>query len=126
MLVQMRESSPDGVQQSDEVRRLLNYAARIREFSTTIAESGRRLDPEEVVPLDTAVEKLGSEDLSKLYQASRQTVQAQLRKFDAEIAAENGSARGQRLALEKKRLASYVQFDFDEVRRQILMHLNDQ
>ncbi|MFP6765023.1 MAG: hypothetical protein VB858_15455, partial [Planctomycetaceae bacterium] len=125
MLTRLIESSPDGVEASVKNQRLLGYAARIRAFATTVAETGRRLSPEDVAPLDATVEKLGP-NLSGSYRAARQDVEKQIEKYTAEIAAEKGSARGQLMALEKKRLTSYLQFDFDELRRQIVTGLDEQ
>lgn len=125
MFARLQMDSPEGVELNGEVKRILEYAGRIREFSVTVAEASRRLKPEDVAALDEAVAKLG-EDSVEVYSEAKVAVQDQIKKYDEEIEAKAGTADGQLLALTRKRLTSYVSLGFDDVRQQIVAHLDDQ
>nr|MBC8291388.1 caspase family protein [Planctomycetota bacterium] len=125
MFSRLHMDNPEGIELNGEVKRILEYAGRIREYSSTVAEESRRLKPEEAAALDASVEKLG-EDAVEIYRAAKVAVQEQIKKYDEEIEDEAGSADGQLLVLARKRLTSYVKLGFDEVRQQIVAHLDAQ
>ena len=125
MFIRLQTTNPDGVELTAEVKRIVEYSAMIREYSTTIAEEARRPKGNEVAALDAIVEKMGV-DVFAVYEAARTTVSDRARKYDTDIAAAGGSADGQLLALARRRLTSYVNFEADDVRKQIIAHLDDQ
>lgn len=121
----LRTDHPEGFELNGEVMRVLDFAGRIREFSVTVAEDTRRLKLDEVTALDEAVAALGKDSV-EVYESARKAVQEQIRKYDEEIADKSGTADGQLLVLERKRMTSYVKLGFDEIRQQIVAHLDDQ
>ena len=125
MFTRLQMDSPEGVELNAEVKRILDYAGRIREFSVTVAEESRRLKAEDVAALDAAVAKLGVDSV-EIYDVAKVAVQGQIKMYDEEIEAKVGTADGQLLALARKRLTSYVSLGFEEVRQQIVRHLDDQ
>lgn len=125
MFTRLQTANPEGVELTAEVKRIIEYSAMIREYSTTIAELARRPKANEVAALDAIVEKMGA-DFVAVYEAARTSVGDRVKKYDTDIAAAGGSADGQLLAFARKRLASYVAFGFDDVRKQIIAHLDDQ
>ena len=125
MFTRLQMDSPEGVELNAEVKRILDYAGRIREFSVTVAEESRRLKSEDVAALDAAVAKLGVDSV-EIYDVAKVAVQGQIKMYDEEIEAKVGTADGQLLALARKRLTSYVSLGFEEVRQQIVRHLDDQ
>jgi serine/threonine protein kinase len=125
MFTRLQTSNPEGVELTPEVKRILEFSGMIREFTTTVAEAARRPKPNEVAALDALVEKMGA-DFVAVYESAQSSVRDRVKKYDTDIAAAGGSADGQLLILARKRLTSYLNFGFDDVRKQIVAHLDDQ
>lgn len=122
---QLLTRNPDEVIIDPHASRLLNYAGHIREFSETIAETARRPDLSDLAELDAAVAALGDEAVAP-YEAGRKSVAEKDADFTDKIANETDSNKKIAMELQQKRLTSYIDFNFDEVRRIILEDLSNQ
>lgn len=122
---QIKTRNPDEVIIDPLVSRLLNYAGHIREYAGSIAEPARRPDAAALTELDEAVAALGDEAVAP-YAAGRKNVADKNAEFTEKIATENDSNQKIAMELQQKRLTSYIEFEFDEVRRLILDDLPKQ
>ena len=106
-----------------QVRRLLDVGGRIHEFATSIAAPTRRPSSETVARLDRAIAFLGDEAVA-LFEGSRAAVTRKRSEYDLLIEAEKDSNKSTLLELERQRLTSYIEFNFEEARRSILHDLD--
>lgn len=122
---QLRSEDPAEQVISPLASRLLNFAGHIREFAASVAEEARRPGDDALAELDQAVAALG-EVAAAPYSKGRQSVTDKFTEFTTSIAAEGDSNLKITLELQQARIKSYIEFDFDEVRRIILADLTKQ
>jgi eukaryotic-like serine/threonine-protein kinase len=117
------EAKVENPELTDDEKRALDLAGSLRQFAVVAAEEARRLKESDAASLDKVIE-LMDDEAKAVYQNARDAVDKKLANYKKMIEAEAGSSKGRLLELEGKRLTSYYQFDYDQVRRLIVEGLD--
>jgi tRNA A-37 threonylcarbamoyl transferase component Bud32 len=108
----------------DNARRVMVFAARIREFAVTIPDSSRQPPAISQSQLDKAVAAFGDEAVA-VYEAARTSVTDKVTDYDTQLAAAKGTNQATLIELERKRIEKYVTFDATAARQAIVARLDE-
>ena len=108
----------------DNARRVVVFAARIREFAVTIPDSSRQPPATSQSQLDKSVAAFGDEAVA-IYEAARTSVTDKVTDYDTQLVAAKGTNQATLIELERKRIEKYVTFDATAARQAIVARLDE-
>jgi serine/threonine-protein kinase len=118
------EAKTDNPELTNDDKRALDMAGSLRQFVVVAADEARRLKEADAATLDKVIAMMDDE-AQAIYQNARDAVDKKKADYDKRIAEKQGTSDGRLLELERKRLTSYFQFDYDGVRRIIVEGLEE-
>ncbi|MCC6124571.1 MAG: protein kinase [Pirellulales bacterium] len=104
---------------SEEAKEIFTWCGQLREFAAEAAAENRRASAKSLAALDAAIDAQGPE-AKNAYVLGRANARKILDEIDRKIAAAGDEAERSRLKIERRQLAHYVEFPFDQAIRGIL------
>lgn len=116
--------APRGGEYREDTLRLFEWIGALREYATAVSDAGDQANvTQQAARLDTAMQKQPAQAAAR-YAQGRKHVQTVWEDYAQQIAAAN-PAEHPKLRLDSRLLTSYLNFDVEEARAQLLEQLNE-
>lgn len=115
------KNAPDAI--PDDLRRVFFWAGQLREFAVSAAQEGRRAPESSGARLDAAVARQGME-AQRYYEQGRAQSRTVMADFDKQVTGASDDAVAARVRVQRRLLAKYAVFPFEEAAQRILAGLD--